>query len=133
RALVDATETEEDLDARVTDATGRWRTGPSDDIPAITAPPPAPAVTGDITNEFRAFAAREAGGIAETLDRGILDLQEDPMNREPLRTILRRQRALLGSARLDEIPVVAEILRAIEDLTRMIVKLDIGVRREWLD
>jgi hypothetical protein len=47
--------------------------------------------------------------------------------------ILRRQRALLGAARLQEIPVVAEILRAIDDLTRVIAKLDVGVKREWLD
>jgi hypothetical protein len=55
------------------------------------------------------------------------------MDREPLKMILRRQRALLGAARLEEIPVVAEILRAVDDLTRVIAKLDIGVKREWLD
>ena len=47
---------------------------------------------------FYEFAAREAAGIADTLDHGIQDLQTDPMDREPLTAILRRQRALLGSA-----------------------------------
>src|SRR5690606_13460921 len=67
------------------------------------------------------------------LDRGIQDLHVDPMDRAPLMSILRRQRALLGSARLEEIPVIADILRAVEDLTRVIVKLDVGVKQEWLD
>ncbi|MGH7446850.1 MAG: hypothetical protein ACRELT_04780, partial [Longimicrobiales bacterium] len=79
------------------------------------------------------FAAREAAGIADMLDRGIQALQANPMDREPLRTVLRRQRALLGSARLEEIPIVADILRAIEDLTHVVAKLDIGVKQEWLD
>jgi chemotaxis protein histidine kinase CheA len=90
---------------------------------------PAPQAS----RQFREFAAREVAGIADTLDAGVQELAAAPMDREPLRTILRRQRALLGAARLDEIPVVAEILRAVEDLTRIIAKLDIGVKREWLD
>lgn len=83
--------------------------------------------------EFRDFAAREVAGVADVLESAVQQLATDPMNREPLRLVLRRQRALLGSARLDDLPVVAEILRAIEDLTRVIAKLDIGVKREWLD
>jgi chemotaxis protein histidine kinase CheA len=99
------------------------------------------AAAGDVTHspgrdavqEFRAFAATEVEGIAEALDRGIQALSDNSMDREALKTILRRQRALLGAARLDEIPVVAELLRAVEDLTRVIAKLDVGVKREWLD
>jgi hypothetical protein len=34
---------------------------------------------------------------------------------------------------LEEIPVVAEILHAVEDLTRVIAKLDVGVKQEWFD
>jgi chemotaxis protein histidine kinase CheA len=93
----------------------------------------APAPARDAVQEFRSFAAAEVEGIADALDKGVQALSDNPMDREALKAILRRQRALLGAARLDEIPVVAEILRAVEDLTRVIAKLDIGVKREWLD
>jgi chemotaxis protein histidine kinase CheA len=128
RVLLDPTEDDEQLDARVSDAASRWREADPD--PVLPAATP---VVDHGTREFREFAAREAAGIAAALDRGVSDLQADPMDREPLTSILRRQRALLGSARLDEIPVVADILRAVEDLTRVIVKLDVGVKKEWLD
>jgi len=59
-------------------------------------------------------------------------LAADSRNRDPLKAILRRQRALLGSARLDEIAVVAEALRAAEDMTRVIAKLNVPVKEEWL-
>ncbi|HSK19757.1 MAG TPA: hypothetical protein VK912_11475 [Longimicrobiales bacterium] len=128
RVLLDPTEDDEQLDARVNEAAARWREA----APAPAAAPAAPVSDGS-TADFREFAAREAAGIADTLDHGIQDLQADPMDREPLTAILRRQRALLGSARLDEIPVLADILRAVEDLTRVIVKLDVGAKKEWLD
>lgn len=83
--------------------------------------------------EFRRFAAREIAEIAGALDAGLQQLTTDPMDREPLKLVLRRQRALLGSARLEEIVVVAEILRAVEDLTRVVARLNIGVKQEWLD
>lgn len=128
RVLLDGTEEDEQLDARVSSAAARWSN-------TDAAPPPAPVagIPDGGTRELREFAAREAAGIADALDNGIRDLQADPMDREPLRTILRRQRAMLGSARLDEIPVIAEILRAVEELTRVIAKLDVGVKQEWLD
>jgi chemotaxis protein histidine kinase CheA len=128
RVLLDGTEEDEQLDARVSGAAARWSN-------TDAAPPPEPpaAIPHGGTRELREFAAREAAGIADALDNGIRDLQADPMDREPLRTILRRQRAMLGSARLDEIPVIAEILRAVEELSRVIAKLDVGVKQEWLD
>ena len=128
RVLLDGTEDDEQLDARVSGAAARWSS-----TAAAPQPEPPAAIPDGGTRELREFAAREAAGIADALDNGIRDLQADPMNREPLRTILRRQRALLGSARLDEIPVIAEILRAVEELTRVIAKLDVGVKQEWLD
>jgi chemotaxis protein histidine kinase CheA len=128
RVLLDRTEEDEQLDARVTDAAARWTLDDS------SAAPERATASFDVgTRELREFVAREAAAIADTLDNGIRDLQADPMDREPLRTILRRQRALLGSARLEEIPVVADILRSIEELTRVIAKLDVGVKQEWLD
>ena len=128
RVLLDPAEDEEQLDARVSDAAARWRNADPGSA-SVAAPPTADTET----KEFREFAAREAAAIADALDHGVAELQTDPMNREPLSTILRRQRALLGSARLEEIPVIADILRAVEELTRVIVKLDVGVKQEWLD
>lgn len=92
---------------------------------------PQPATSG--TDDFVRFAAQEVAGIADTLDRGVQQLASAPMDRDPLKAILRRQRTLLGAARLDELPVVAEILRAVEDLTRVVAKLDVGVKQDWLD
>lgn len=127
RTLLDGSGDDEHLDSLVAEASRRWQE-------AGTAPVvPTPAAPGAGAREFREFAAREAAAIADELDRGVLELQADPMDREPLKAILRRQRALLGAARLEEIPIIAEILRAVEDLTRVIAKLDIGVKREWLD
>jgi chemotaxis protein histidine kinase CheA len=99
----------------------------------MPAPVDASAEVGPDMAEFRRFAAREVDAIASALDAALHQLAATPMDREPLKVVLRRQRALLGSARLDSIPVVAEILRAVEDLTRVVAKLDVGVKQEWLD
>lgn len=128
RALIERGEDEDALEARADASVDRWA-----DSTVRAAPPPAPAADGSGSREFREYAAREVAGIADALDRGVQQLAAAPMDREALKMILRRQRALLGAARLDEIPVVAEILRAIEDLTRVIAKLDVGVKQEWLD
>lgn len=85
------------------------------------------------TRAFLEYAAHEVAAIASELDRSIGALADDGMDREPLKAVLRRQRGLLGSARLEEIPVLAESLRAVEDLTSIIGKLDVAVRHEWLD
>jgi chemotaxis protein histidine kinase CheA len=101
----------------------------------VTGPAPVQAAAERMPDmgEFRRFAAREIDAIASALDVALHQLAATPMDREPLKVVLRRQRALLGSARLDSIPVVAEILRAVEDLTRVVAKLDVGVKQEWLD
>jgi hypothetical protein len=131
RVLVDRRHPAASLDALAASAVARWRNA-GIDVP-LAAPRAVPDAPASANREFRAFAAREVAAIAEALDRGVQQLSAVPMDREPLKMILRRQRALLGAARLDEIPVVAEILRAIDDLTRVIAKLDVGVKREWLD
>lgn len=131
RKLLESHADDEELDGVAAEAAARWQD--VDTSTAITAAPRTHSDAGAGTREFREFAAREAAGISDVLDHGIQQLQDDPMNREPLKEILRRQRALLGAARLEEIPPIAEILRAVEDLTRVIARLDIGVKREWLD
>ncbi len=120
------------LDTVTNGSIERWSSA-GVDMPSGATGTAAPAPSHDAVQEFRSFAAAEVDGIADALDKGVQALSDNPMDREALKSILRRQRALLGAARLDEIPVIAEILRAVEDLTRVIVKLDVGVKREWLD
>ena len=127
RALA-AGESDEDADARVMRVIERWL--------AIGAQIPSEggAVDGErstANRQFREFAAHEVSGIVSELESGLAQFPADPRNRDALKTILRRQRALLGAARLDEITVVAETLRAIEDLVRLIVKLNVAVKDEW--
>jgi chemotaxis protein histidine kinase CheA len=121
-----------ELDTVTTGSVERWGSA-GVEMPNAALGEARAAPARDAVQEFRAFAAAEVEGIAESLDKGVQALSDNPMDREALKTILRRQRALLGAARLDEIPVIAEILRAVEDLTRVIAKLDVGVKREWLD
>lgn len=90
------------------------------------------AQMSEASRQFRTFAAHEVAGIITEMDVALETLALDPRNRDPLKAILRRQRALLGAARLQEISVVAEAMRATEDLTRVIAKLNVPVREEWL-
>lgn len=83
--------------------------------------------------EFLEFAAREVVGIAHELERSVDALAAEPTDAESLKAVVRRQRALLGAARLEEIPVVAETLRAVEDMAAIIARLGVAVRHEWLE
>jgi hypothetical protein len=131
RELVDRGDAEGDRAARADAVVKRW----DDALPAAGSAHPVPATdeADQGARDFRDFAAREVAAIADVLDASVQRLSSVPMDRLPLRAVLQRQRALLGAARLDDVPVVAEILRAVEDLTRVIVKLDVGVKEEWLD
>jgi hypothetical protein len=102
-------------------------------VPGAVADATAEPVADDTARQFRDFVAREVAAIADALEVGVQQLLADPMDRAPLRLILARQRALLGAARLDEVPIIGEILRAVEDLTRVIAKLNVGAKHEWLD
>ena len=82
---------------------------------------------------FRAFARVEVASIADTMDAAIDAFASNPMDREALKRVLRRQRALLGSARLEEISILGETLHAIEDLAAVIAKINVPVKHEWLD
>lgn len=124
---------DDQLDARVAQIIQRWSSAGLPLPGQVTGAYGAVGADAGATREFREFAAREVEAIADALDVALQQLAESPMDREPLRTILQRQRALLGATRLDELPVVAEILRAVEDLSGVIARLDIAVKREWLD
>jgi len=130
--LIDGVEPSLELDGRLRSALERWGSVGVDLPEAVLARGGQREAT-DGTREFRAYAARELEGIADALDQGLRALRANPMDREALKAVLRRQRALRGAARLDEVPVIAEILHAVEDLSRVIAKLDVGVKDEWLD
>jgi hypothetical protein len=115
----------EELDARFDSVTARWaaRAGEGSGKPVASSP----------NGEFEPFAAREAAAIAATMDRAISAFLADPRNREGLGAILHRQRPLLGSARLAQVPIIGEVLQAVDDLSDVIVRIDVPVKREWLD
>lgn len=124
RFLLEERASDEALDARVQVIAARWADVPSDDVEAEPE---------EHSEDYASFVVREASGVADAMDSGIAAFGENPTNREWLGAILRRQRALLGSARVDEIPVLAETLRAVEDLCELIVRLGVPVKSEWLD
>lgn len=131
-SLANGGEDEDAAEARVKRVLDRWREL-GVNLPAETAQvgKPAGGERSAASKQFREFAAHEVAGISGEIDSTLAQLAHDPKNRDLLKAILRRQRALLGSARLDEIGVVAETLRAIEDLVRVIHKLNVAVKDEW--
>lgn len=82
---------------------------------------------------FREYVAAESAGIAGVLEESTAAFLADPNDRTPLRAVLRRQAPLLGAARLDDVPAVGETLRAVEDISAIIARLEIPVKKEWLD
>ena len=129
RVLVEGVEDESALEARHAAILERWSAAGPEVGLAPPAPPAEPATDAD----FHAFVAREVAGVAEVLDRGIAAFAESPTSREWLGAILRRQRVLMGVARLEEVPSVAETLRAVEELSELIVRLNVPIKSEWLD
>jgi len=130
--LIEGSEPSPELDGRLRASLERWQeAGVELPGPAVGRRGASEAAAG--MREFRAYAARELDGITEAIDEGMRALRHDPLDREAVKGILRRQRALRGAARLEEVPVVAEILRAIEDVTRVVVKLDMAVKDEWFE
>ena len=124
-ALVQGSESARQMETRVADVAARWHErgvhadGRRDDNRS--------------DDGFQAFAAREVGALAEQLETSLQQLASDPADREPLKAILRRQRTLLGAARLEELPVVAETLQTIDDVTRLVARLGVRVEGEWLE
>lgn len=130
-ALVRGGEAEDAADLRVRRTLDRWKEigiALPEEVPQAAAS----AQVSEASRQFRQFAAHEVAGIIAEMEVSLETLQAEPRNRDPLKSILRRQRALLGAARLEEIPVIAEALRATEDLTRVIAKLNVPVKEEWL-
>jgi len=131
RALAGGNLPADAADARAREAVERWRSA-GVDVPAPTPGDAAGAPdAGAASRQFRDFAIDEITGIIAELDSCIEQISSQPHHREALTAVLRRQRALLGSARLEDIAVVAETLRAIEDLARVIAKLNLAIKDEW--
>lgn len=131
-ALVKGGEADDAADDRVRRSVERWKEVgvklPEDE----QGSPAAVQQISEASRQFRAFAAHEVAGIIAEMDASLETLAADPRNRDPLKAILRRMRALLGAARLDEITVVAEALRATEDMTKVVAKVNAPVKEEWL-
>lgn len=122
------------IERRLDAASDRWR--------ALDVRPWMPAAEADAATErpvdlddepFLSFAAGEIDGIVTVLRDSLDALAENGMDRDAMTSVLRRQRALLGAARLDELPAVAETLRAVEDVSRIIARMNIAIKDEWLD
>lgn len=111
------------LDSRLSSLKARWGAIDGEEDRFLAAPDP----------EFLSWAGEETAAIADCMETGVQAFTEDPSDREGLGTILRRQRPLLGAARLSEIAIVGEALHAVEDLAAMIVRLDVPIKMEWLD
>jgi chemotaxis protein histidine kinase CheA len=133
-ALVHGGEAAGAADARVGYVLERWR-ALGVDLPASNAAGASESRSDGrgANREFRQYAAQEISAIAAEIDSGLKKLAGAPRELDPVRFMLRRQRALLGSARLGEIAIVAETLHAFETLAQLIVKLNLPVLDEWFD
>jgi chemotaxis protein histidine kinase CheA len=131
QALANGGEEDDAADGRVKRVLDRWKEIGVELPQDATHAGQQPGERSLASKQFREFAAIEVAGIANEIDTTLAQLVQDPRNRDILKAILRRQRALLGAARLDEVGVVAETLRAIEDLVRVIHKLNVAVKDEW--
>lgn len=130
--LIEGSEPSPELDGRLRASLERWQEA-GVELPGAAVGRRGAGEAAAGMREFRAYAARELDGISEALDEGMRALRLNPLDREAVKGILRRQRALRGAARLEEVPVVAEILRGLEDVTRVVVKLDMAVKDEWFE
>jgi chemotaxis protein histidine kinase CheA len=128
-ALIKGGESDDLADGRLKRTLDRWK---EMGVELPQNAPAAPTPVSEASRQFQQFAAHEISGIVIEMEAALQTLATDPRNRDPLKSILRRQRALLGAARLEEISVVAEALRATEDMTRVIAKLNVPVKEEWL-
>ena len=129
RRLVTAGEADAGAATSAEQALGRWR---EVGVAPEEAAAPHAAGAGPSDDDLRRYVVGEARQVLAELERAIPALTRSPMGRDPLKSILRRQRALLGSAGLERFPVVSATLQAIEDATRMVARQNLAVEGDWL-
>jgi chemotaxis protein histidine kinase CheA len=125
-----AADSEPDTGDRVRELAAAWQ-----DL-GVAAPQPAAAAPADQARqvrEFRAWAGREANSILQELNTALAALPVDPADREPLKTVMRRQRALLGAAHLEAVGGMADVLRSIDEVTRLVARLNAPVIGDWFE
>lgn len=86
-----------------------------------------------VSPALREYTAREVGGILETVETAIRDLRDAPGDREPLKRILARQRALMGAAGLEAVPAVRDPLQVMDEVAREAAAQARSVEGPWLD
>ena len=132
RTLAERGEGDAGVSAVAEQALARWRevgVSPEEGVAAAAGPA---AVAGSSDAELRRYVASEARGVIAELEHSIPALTRSPMGRDPLKSILRRQRALLGSAGLERYPAISGTLQTIEDATRVVARQNLAVEGDWL-
>lgn len=98
------------------------------------APPDARASTGpEAPPALREYAAREVRGVLAVVHEGIRALRADGKDREPLKKILLRQRALMGAAGLSALPAVSDPLQIMDEIARLAASQGRSVEGPWLE
>lgn len=82
---------------------------------------------------FIDFTRRELKEVLQALDAAIEAFVENPEDHGAVQHALASQAALLGSSRLDTLSVIGESLRALEEMSKLILRLGAPVKREWLE
>lgn len=133
RHLCRAGEDDSSAEASADEALERWRQVGVQPGGADAAVPGASAGGGpEFDAELRSYVEAEVRGVISELERAVPALTRSPMARDPLKSILRKQRALLGAAGLQRFPVISETLRTIEDVTRLVARQNAAVEGDTL-
>ncbi|HUH12835.1 MAG TPA: hypothetical protein VMK65_06975 [Longimicrobiales bacterium] len=120
---------------RLTDIRARWQEAGVEvaEEPAADAPRAAEASSPEPPAALREYAAREVVGILEAVNQAIQQLRADPRDRDALRSILLRQRALMGAAGLAGLPAVSDPLHVMDETARLAASQDRAVEGQWLE
>ncbi|MDQ3389073.1 MAG: hypothetical protein M3483_06160, partial [Gemmatimonadota bacterium] len=100
-------------EARAGEAVSRWQ--------GIGGDRNAPAVNLDQQASLLPFLRREVTGVVCELEQALVDLRQDPEEREPLRRVIRAMRPLRGVSGVATLAPLQEILEGIEDTARQLV------------
>lgn len=140
RMLVAADGTPDVLEERVVRAVERWREAGVEPAARPTASVSAPAAAAAAgpgepathaagvaaivdapsgADDFFRYAAVEVAAVVAELNVALPEVEKDRRRREPIVSILRRERALLGAADLDRLGPVARVLRALDEVSRV--------------